>query len=156
MLLPQPTAPLLRDSFTRPYRRASHADQCSNVQRSRVNCWDQRRKLRRWGIWTECSDVDEPCANDYTGNADTLFDTIDRYAVQIEFPASTNIAAQGKSTTVSDERSCFFDSATDVGHGATTNGEIDTNPLTNDNSKAAYRLWLRIEHSSVHGKASKI
>lgn len=99
------------------------------------------QKLRRWDIWTECLDVDEPYANDYAGNTYALFYTIDGYAVQIEFPASANIAAQGKSTTVSDERPCFFDSAADVRHVVTTNGETDANPLRNNYSKAAYRLW---------------
>ena len=116
MLLPPPTAPQLRGSFTRPYRRASHADQCSNVRRSRADCWYLGRILERWDIWTECLDVDEPYANDYAGNTHALFDTVDGYSVQIEFPASANIAAQSKAVPVSDERACFFDSTTDGRH----------------------------------------
>lgn len=54
---------------------------------------------------------------------------IDRYAVQIEFPTTADIAAQRKSTTVGDERACFFDPASNCGHALALTGELGTNPL---------------------------
>lgn len=113
MLLPPPTAPHLRGLFARQSSRASHGDQCSNIQRSRVDCSDYRRILGCRSIWTKSLDVDEPFGNDHVGNAHALFDMIDRYAVQIEFPATAGIAAQCKASTVGDERACLFDSAAD-------------------------------------------
>lgn len=69
--------------------------------------------LGRWNIWSQSVDIDQAFSNDYTGNANALFDMIDRYAVQIEFPTTADIAAQRKAAAVGNQRPCFFDSATD-------------------------------------------
>lgn len=111
MLLPPPTAPLLRGLFTRLSSRASHKDPRSLVQRSRVDCRNQLRILNRWEIGAQSVDVDQAFGDDYAGDTDALFDMVDRNAVQIQFPATADIAAQGKTASVRDKRTCFVDSA---------------------------------------------
>ena len=54
---------------------------------------------------------------------------VDRHTVQIEFPTSADVAAQGKTTAIRDERACFVDSATYGGHALALTGEVWFNPL---------------------------
>jgi hypothetical protein len=56
-------------------------------------------------VWSESIDVDQSVGNNYTGNADPLFDMIDRHTVQIELPTTTTITGQCKAAASSDEPS---------------------------------------------------
>lgn len=80
-------------------------------------------------VWSQSIDVDQPVRNDYAGNANPPFNMIDRHPVQIELPATTDITAQNKAAASSDERSCFFDSASNGYHAAELTGELSGNPL---------------------------
>jgi hypothetical protein len=105
-----------------------------------VVCSDYRRILGCRNIWTNSLDIDETFGNDYAGNANALLEMIYGYAVKIQSPTPADITAQREAATMSDERACFVDSATDGGHMAAPNGETDANPPGIKIAKAAYRL----------------
>ena len=65
-----------------------------------MDYWVKRRILDCWNIWSQSVDIDQALGNDYTGNANALFHMIDWNAVEVEFPATADIAAQGKAATI--------------------------------------------------------
>ena len=94
-----------------------------------MDCWVYRRISDCWNIWSQSVDIDQAFGNDYTGNANALFDMIDWSAVEVEFPTAADIAAQCEAATIGDERACFVDSAADGGHALALTGELSANPL---------------------------
>lgn len=100
-----------------------HATPCSIVYSSRVDCSDLRWILE-WTVRCKGIHVYQAFGHNNARNANALFDMVNGHAVQIEFPAAANIAAQGKASAVANERSSLIDSAAYCPHVQTLGAKL--------------------------------